>query len=521
MRPSASLQKVTGAGTVGGGNAQAIKIGSNDFIAGTQEYSLVISKSPVLEFGKQLEQLVNYPHGCTEQTISAAFPQLYYADLADNMHLHTGQKANAAYHIQEAIKKIKMRQLYNGAVTLWDGEGSENWWATVYAAHFLLEAKKAGFDVDNSLLDNIYNYLQQRLRNREFVTYYYNRDQKKQIAPKEVAYSLYVLALAGKPQVSSMNYYKQHADILALDSKYLLSAAFALAGDKAKFRELLPSSFTGEASVAQTGESFYSEVRDEAVALNALLEVEPGHPQVGTMAKHIAQKFKTQKYLSTQECAFGLLALGKMARQANKADVTADVRVNSKSMARFDGNTLKLNSKQLGGATVELVTKGSGNLYYFWQAEGISASGSVREEDSYLKVRKRFYNRNGQEITGTTFKQNELVIVLVVLESSYNRTVENVVITDMLPAGFEIENPRTKEIPGMDWLIDPATARHIDIRDDRINLFVDATQKPQFYYYAVRAVSLGDFKMGPVMADAMYNGEYHSYNGSGTIKVVR
>jgi uncharacterized protein YfaS (alpha-2-macroglobulin family) len=521
VRPAASLQKANGAGNVAGGATQTIRIGSNDFIAGSQDYSLVVSKSPVLEFGRQLEQLVNYPYGCTEQTVSAAFPQLYYADLADNMHLNTGQKGNAAYHVQEAIRKIKMRQLYNGALTLWDSEGTENWWATVYAAHFLLEAKKAGFDVETQLLESLFNYMQQRLRNREFITYYYNRDARKQIAPKEVAYSLYVLALAGKPQVSSMNYYKQHADVLALDSKYLLSAAFALAGDKAKFRELLPASFSGEASVAQTGESFYSEVRDEAVALNALLEAEPGHSQIGVMAGHLSQAFKNRRYLSTQECAFGLLALGKIARQANKAVVTADIRVNGKAVARFDGNTTRLSPGQLGGATVELVTKGSGKLYYFWQAEGISASGTVREEDSYLKVRKQFYNRNGQPVQGNSFKQNELLIVAITLESAYSRVVENVVITDMLPAGFEIENPRTKEIPGMDWIKNAATPAHIDIRDDRINLFTDAAQKPQTYYYAVRAVSLGNFKMGPVMADAMYNGEYHSYSGSGAIKVVR
>ena len=53
-----------------------------------------------------------------------------------------------------------MRQLYTGAVTLWDGEGTENWWTTVYAAHFLLEARKAGFDVDNSLMETMLALLQ-------------------------------------------------------------------------------------------------------------------------------------------------------------------------------------------------------------------------------------------------------------------------------------------------------------------------------------------------------------------------
>ena len=95
------------------------------------------------------------------------------------------------------------------------------------------------------------------------------------------------------------------------------------------------------------------------------------------------------------------------------------------------------------------------------------------------------------------------------------------VITDLLPAGFEIENPRTKEIPGMDWIKDAADVRSLDVRDDRIHFFVDADRPKKNFYYAVRAVSPGNYKMGPVSADAMYNGEYHSYHGAGVIRVVQ
>jgi len=90
-----------------------------------------------------------------------------------------------------------------------------------------------------------------------------------------------------------------------------------------------------------------------------------------------------------------------------------------------------------------------------------------------------------------------------------------------LPAGFEIENPRTKEIPGMDWIKDGRTPSSIDVRDDRINLFVDLNNSRQLYYYAVRAVSPGVYQLGPVSADAMYNGEYHSYNGAGVVRVTK
>jgi len=99
--------------------------------------------------------------------------------------------------------------------------------------------------------------------------------------------------------------------------------------------------------------------------------------------------------------------------------------------------------------------------------------------------------------------------------------VDNIVIADLLPAGFEIENPRTKEIPGMDWIRNASEPTALDVRDDRIHFFVSlGFYRPQTYYYAVRAVSPGNDKMGPMNADAMYNGEYHSYNRARVIKVI-
>ncbi|MEQ1798221.1 MAG: MG2 domain-containing protein [Lacibacter sp.] len=519
VRPPSTLQKESGSGSIAGGSSQTISIPVNRFMQGSTDYQLVVSKSPALELGEQLNYLVQYPYGCTEQTVSAAFPQMYFSDLADAMKKNKSSTSTSVYNINEAIRKIKMRQLYNGSVTLWDGEGTASWWTTVYAAHFLIEARKAGYDVDNSLIETMLGYLINRLKTKETIDYFYNRTFNKKIAPKEVTYSLYVLALANRPQVSVMNYYKANQQMLALDSRYLLAAAYALSGDKKSFASMLPSAFSGEVSVAQTGGSFYSDVRDEAIALNVLIDVDPGNAQVPLMAKHISAYLKQRQWLSTQERSFGFLALGKLARSAARSNVTADVKVNGKTVGKLNGTDLKLSAKELGGANIEVVTKGSGRLYYYWVAEGVSATGSYKEEDSYIKVRRQFYSRTGQPISGNSFQQNDLVIVKVTIEKSFATTVENIVITDILPAGFEIENPRTKEIPGMDWIKDGSSPTALDVRDDRIHLFVDLGSNKQSYYYAVRAVSPGLYRMGPVSADAMYNGEYHSYHGAGMVEV--
>ncbi len=518
VRPPSTLQKNSGSGSIVGGQTQKINIPQSDFIPGSFKYDLVISRSPLVEMADQLRYLVQYPYGCTEQTISAAFPQLYYGDFADLMKLKGKENANT--NVMEAIRKIKMRQLYNGAVTLWDGEGEAHWWATVYAAHFLLEAKKAGFDVDNSLLETMLSYLANKLKTKETINYYYNRDQNKKIAPKEVAYSLYVLSLAGRPQVSSMNYYKANSGMLALDSKYLLSAAYAVSGDKRSYIAMLPRSFRGEESVQETGGSFYSFLRDESIALNALIDVDPGNAQIPVMTKHVSNLLKSERYPNTQERAFSFLALGKIARSAAQSNVTAEIKSNGKTIAKVEGNW-NGSSDDIKSNSIEVITNGSGRLYYTWVAEGISASGAYKEEDNYIKVGRRFYDRFGKVITRNTFKQNDLIIVELTLEKTYNSPIENIVLTDLLPAGFEIENARTKELPGMDWIKNESQPTALDVRDDRINFFVDSYSGKQKYYYAVRAVSLGQFKQGPVSADAMYNGEIHSYHGAQVIKIIQ
>lgn len=517
VRPAAALQVLTGSGVAQQGATQ-INVGGSDFIAGSQKMKLVVSRSSLLESAAQLRHLVQYPYGCTEQVVSSAFPQLYYGDLTQKISdAHANDNANK--NVIEAIRKIKLRQLYNGAVMLWDNEGSESWWTSIYAAHFLIEAKKAGFDVEDGLLNTMLNYINNKLRNRRTITYQYNRNQNKKIAPKEVAYSLYVLALASRANISAMNYYKANPALLSLDSKYLLGASYAVAGDKRKFSEVLPSSFVGEESVPETGGSFYSPVRDEAIALNALIEVDPGNNQIPVMARHLRDQLKSRSWFNTQESSFSLLALGKLAHLEAQSAVNAVIKLGDKVVARFTGDDITYTNDNIGSRTLQIETSGKGRLYYFWQNEGISGTGKYKEEDSYIKVRRQFFDRFGKVISNNSFNQNDLVIVRVSLERAFSTDVENIVITDILPAGFEIENPRTKEIPGMEWIKDGAVPTALDVRDDRIHLFVDLTSTRQVYYYAVRAVSPGLFTIGPVSADAMYNGEYHSYNGGGTVRI--
>ncbi len=141
-----------------------------------------------------------------------------------------------------------------------------------------------------------------------------------------------------------------------------------------------------------------------------------------------------------------------------------------------------------------------------------------------MKVRRSYYDRTGKPISGTTFKQNDLIVVKLTVVAQYNGVIENVVITDMLPAGLEIENTRISAMQDMKWVSEAKDKKeepdYMGVRDDRLNLFTSVAGTAKAFYYMVRAVSPGTYQLGPVQADAMYNGMYHSYNGAGIVKVL-
>ncbi|AMJ64652.1 alpha-2-macroglobulin family protein [Hymenobacter sp. PAMC 26628] len=527
IRPAAPLEKRTGSGVAAGGTTVPISL-TNDFLPASLRSQLVISRSPLTEFSKDLRYLLQYPYGCLEQTVSAAFPQLYYGDLAATLQQKTGapakaQRYNPNANVQAAIRKIESMQLYNGSLSYWPGGDYDNWWATAYAAHFLLEAQQAGFAVNKATLEKVLGYLQFRLKKRETEEYRYfdasNIARQKVIAKKEIAYSLYVLALAGRQDAVAMNYYRANRAALAEDSKFLLACTQGILGNQRQFRELLPTKFGGETAAGRALDgSFYSPIRDEGVVLNALLATDPTNPQTLALARQLSRQVKQAGYLNTQETAFALLALGKIARQNAKSTATGALFSDGKSIGNFTGQDLTVGN--VANHNLSLRTAGRGSLYYFWEASGISPTTPVREEDAYLKVRRQFLTRTGQPLGAPTFAQNDLVVVKITLQAADAAgEVKNVAITDLLPAGLEIENPRIGAVRELDWAKDAATPDYLDVRDDRLNLFTTASAQPKVFYYLARAVSKGTFKLGPISADAMYNGEYHSYNGAGVVRV--
>ena len=516
VRPRVPFAVESQSGTLKNGSEKKLPA-ADGYLRGTRSVQLTVSPFPAIRFSKQLRQLVGYPHGCVEQTVSRAFPQLYLEDVLKLAAPEQYRRHNPAYYVNQAIRKVQSMQLYDGSLAYWPGGQQRSWWGSVYAAHFLLEAKHAKYRVNEKTLRRLLRFIGKEARKRETYDYVHYRGTGRTVelkARKEILYSLYVLAAAGKADLSSMNYYLGRPHLLTRDTRYLLAGAYGLAGKWSSYHKTLPDMFRAELPARQTGGSFDSELRANAIMLNVLLEVDPANRQIPDILRWIANRAKNM--YSTQETAFVMLALGKAARRSASSDMNVGVYVDGKKRATYSGSSIRLDEKDIGAGRVTLKAKGSGEVYYFWSAEGVKKHGRIEEKDAGMRVRRSYYDyRTRQPVDPAKFRQGQLLVCRIAL-SGEGRSVENVAVTDMLPAGCEVENARLRASTSLGWSVpNPLNVEYVDIRDDRIILFTSLDgQKTREYLYMLRVVNAGGFALPPIGAEAMYDPGIHSYHGA-------
>lgn len=507
VRPVAGPVRQSGSGVLEGRNTASIKT-TQSMLAGSVSSQIWITRNPIGEFAPLLNDLIRYPYGCLEQTISVAFPQLWLAKGSDEAPF-VGSDAN--YYVRDAIRKITAMQRWDGSFSYWQGGSDPSWWGSAYAVHFLIEARKAGYEVNANVLEKGLEFLYQQTTRNETVSYSYldseNKVYRELKARRETAYSLFVLSLAGRPNLPGLNYYKEHKELLTSDSRVVLAAACKLAGDNSGFGALMPGNISMPNPVRLDGGSFYSHVSSIGWAMNALITCSANDPSVASYLNILLTALKSNTWMSTFDKSQAMCALVRVYTQSLASSATATVKPADGKNYEFDGTELLIKKPvQLFPATI--TAKGNGKLFYSWTSEGIG-TGAVDSKDQVLMVRRTLLDRNGRQISGTV-KPGDLVVVRISVKTNLSITIENVAVSDLLPACFEIENPRLAPGRNYEWMTNRSEPDDIDVRHDRINFFTTAGDTPRYFYYLARVVAAGEFTSGATSAEAMYNGQFYS-----------
>ncbi len=479
--------------------------------------SVGVSQAAAFDVPSLLMSLDRYPYGCTEQTTSRALPLLYVNDMAGSL----GMASDPQLHdrIQQAIYKVLNNKSSSGSFGLW-GPGSGDLWLDAYVTDFLTRARENKYDVPAQAIDQALANLQNSL----------GYDQDVQSRGSEIAYALYVLARNKKASVGDLRYYAD-TKLEAFSSPMAvaqLASALALYGDAQR------SEATFEAAVRlarqATDYDYYrsdygSPLRDGAAMLALAAESRPMPGVVPALVKLVGTERTRAGWTSTQDQSWMLLA-ARALKDGNDA-ISLDI----------DGQPHKgaYSTEIAGGDLAEnpltVANRGKEAL----QAVVTTLAAPVQPLPAGgegFTIERAYYKLDGTEANVSEAVQNErYVVVLKIYEK--NDWPQRVLVTDLLPAGFEIDNPSlvsSAQLANFSWLSQTNPA-HVEFRNDRFVAAFgpggegdaygsqDDGDRSKTLAYVVRAVTPGVYAHPAASVEDMYRPQYSARTATGMMEV--
>ena len=470
--------------------------------------SVGVSQSSAFDVPSMLMTLDRYPYGCAEQTTSRALPLLYVSELSAD----AGMADDPALRerIQGAIFRVLNYQSSSGSFGLW-GPGSGDLWLDAYVTDFLTRAREKGFDVPEQAMMQALNNLQNAI----------GYDVDVEDRGSEIAYSLYVLARNKKASVGDLRYFAD-TKLEAFSSPMAvaqLGASLALYGDAQRSENI----FNAALQLAKATPDFNwyrsdygSRLRDGAAMLALAAESKPVPSVVPALVKMVAADRASAKWTSTQDDAWMLLAA--RALKAGNEAISLDIGGTAHSGAysqRIDGADLLVNP-------VSIANKGKNPVQAVVTTVAAPVQPLPAGGDGFT-IERTYYRLDGSEANVTEVNQNErFVVVLKVRE--LNDWPSRIVVADMLPAGFEIDNPglvNSASLSNFPWL-EQTEAAHLEFRDDRFVAAMDSNGDSGREFtlaYVVRAVTPGTYAHPAANVEDMYRPQYSARTATGMMEV--
>jgi len=493
------------------------------FIASGQKVRLSVSASPLLPYLGGLDYLIAYPYGCAEQITSQAFPLLYLKDMGLLTGRFTGRARAVEYYVQSAVDHLERQQREDGSFSYWPHDTVDDPYLSNYVSHFLLEAARQGYEVKAQALERV----RKRIGAIRVLGQGGRLDRRAEnVERTDSTYLLYLRALAGSPDLESMNALRDKPDAMEKEKAkqrrdFLLSLAYSLSGDKASALKVLPVNQVPNGLVRSLNDDWMSDVKYKSLYLLALAEADPQSPDIPALVKGFGKYLRTNGgFGSTQDNAWALMALAKaVSIQGALNPLKAEWGLAGGEAKPLAGESGLVQDKSLSGKSLFIRNLGAQPAYYHLMAEGTALAPATVAVSDGLKLKREYRDEKGALVNLGSVTQGQIVVVTLRLEAL--KPLDNVVIVDLLPAGFEVDNPRLKSRGHMDFepecSLEPSQT---DFRDDRVLLFTGEITGEETFSYSVRAVTPGRYTVPALLAEAMYDPDVTARSGGGETLVV-
>ncbi len=480
----------------------------SELVPGTGSVSLSASLSTALDAATILKALDRYPHGCSEQITSRAMPLLYVNDLAAGAHLAMDTAVDQ--RIKDAIERLLARQGSNGSFGLWSA-GGDDAWLDAYVTDFLTRAREKGFAVPDVLFKSALD----RIRNSVV-----NANEPEKDGGRDLAYGLYVLARNGAAPIGDLRYLADTKlnNLATPIAKSQLAAALALVGDKARAERVYAAALDALAPkpAIEFGRVDYGSALRDAAALVSLAS--EGNAPRATLTQAVTRVEAARgltPYTSTQENAWMVLAARALARETLTLEI--------------DGQPIKsavyrsYKASDMAGKPVRITNTGDAPVQAVVSVSGSPITPEPAASNGF-KIERNYFTLDGKPADVTKTKQNDrFAVVLKITEAKPE--FGHIMVSDYLPAGLEIDNPKlvsSGDSGTLDWIENGEEPENTEFRDDRFTAAIDRASDDEAVFtvaYVVRAVSPGKYVLPQAYVEDMYNPSRYGRSGTGSVEV--
>ncbi|MBN2723372.1 MAG: hypothetical protein JXR95_04810 [Deltaproteobacteria bacterium] len=475
-----------------------------------------------------MEQLIKYPYGCLEQTSSRLLPLTSVIRMKNNMGLKL--KKDPVKFAESGVKRIFSMQNVDGGFGYWPGTGSR-FWTTSYALIVLGYVKKANIKVPKKGLNDALSFLESGVLDA--------MDSASNYSYTDRAFAAHALAMHGrklKNLAENLFQKRKYAPIFAraLAIKYLVKSNFDKKKTALMVKELM-NSLKVESEYAYVNTTYgnlwnyymTSPVRTTAMVLSAVLDAQPQNPMALKMVKYLVQGRQRTDFRNTQEAAWSLMAILDYSDKFEKVTPSYKATVKLGKEIVFSENIsrrtftplsrrIKLksiaSSLRKSGTSLSFTKNGTGWLYYtarlnYFRKKELSTALSqgmdIKREIIYLSNAGKVLSKGSRVRRGT--------VAVVVLTVSTDKNRYYTVIDDPVASGFEaIDTTLANSSPALRSLnISHADSYdHRELRDSKTLFFIDKMPSGKHkYFYLVRAVTPGSFKIPGAKISEMYTPE--------------
>lgn len=481
----------------------------SDMNQGGDKLTITLLDSFTGHINDSLDYLVQYPHGCVEQTTNKFLPNIAVVESFRNMNIPISTSSNLEKNVKVGVATLSSHQNENGSWGWWDGS-QENIHMTSYVLYGLLRANRAGFYVDDKVLDKGLNFIRENIQNSEtaiFPLYVLSLADIKVFSVYEsidpVSLNDYELSLYIRTVENYNGSVKESVDILMERRQSIGNSMIKWGTDST--RSWKEDSIETTAHILETLDR-YIDKEEYIKGINYLLS-----------------KKKGNKWKSTRDTGAAIIALSKLITRSSLEVSSVNILFNGKAINKDNYLTLdnyriqvELDINDIKDKNIIEFKNSDSSLTSIVDLKYRTTSENILSANNGFQVERKYYKLKDDLSLGeesNSFIKGDNILVELTLDQSQND--DYIMINDYIPAGTRFN----KDIPISNLNISAIDyPSYIDPRYEVVNIFYEYSGSKRLYY-VLTAQYPGEFKVNPTFTELMYFPELNGNSKSDLIKI--